>query len=267
MMKISRFILFSFLSVSSVLFSQETANRKLEKDSVQASTSAVELNARIESMHRWRGNASADKPTVTGTLRINLDKNKKWQIGVWGASAVANETSGKHYKEIDYFIVYQPNSKFSIGIWDQFPMKNQENPNIFDYKTLSTKHYIDLEMIYYFGDQFPLRIQTDVALYGNDFETDPQGNKTRLYSTYIEGLYRIITTPKMRFGPFVGFGMSFHGNSMEYGDGKGNFDVVNVGLMAVRKVAVAQWQFPVTGVVFWNPSQKLARLQLSVNLF
>lgn len=218
MMKISRFVLFSFLSVSSVIFSQEAANRKLEKDSVQASSSAVELNARIESMHRWRGNASADKPTVTGSLRINLDKNKKWQIGVWGASAVANETSGKHYKEIDYFIVYQPNSKFSIGIWDQFPMKNQENPNIFDYGTLSTKHYIDLEMIYYFGDQFPLRIQTDVALYGNDFETDPH-------------------------------------------------DVVNVGLMAVRKVAVAQWQVPVTGVVFWNPSQKLARLQLSVNLF
>ena len=146
-------------------------------------------------------------------------------------------------------------------------MKNQINPNIFDYSNFSTKHYIDLELIYYFGDQFPLRLQTDIALCGNDFETDEFGNKSRLYSTYVEGLYRIITTPKMRFGPFVGVGMSFNGNSMEYGNGKGNFDVVNVGLMAVRKVKVSQWQFPVTGVVFWNPSQKIARFQLSANLF
>lgn len=57
-------------------------------------------------------------------------------------------------------------------------MKNIENPNIFDYNSKTTNHYIDLEMIYYFGDEFPLKIQTDVALYGNDFETDVLGNKT-----------------------------------------------------------------------------------------
>lgn len=266
-MKLNLLILFSILFLSINVTAQESVNTKLDKDSVITSQNTVEFHSRIESMHRWRGNASSDRPTITGTLKVNLDKNKKWQAGIWGASAITEETSGVHYKEIDYFVVYQPNARFSVGIWDQFPMKNQVNPNVFDYGNSSTKHYIDLEMIYYFGDQFPLRLQTDIALYGNDFETDEFGNKTRLYSTYIEGLYRLITTPKMRFGPFVGVGMSFKGNTMEYGDGKGNFNVVNVGVMAVRKVKVSNWQFPVTGVVFWNPSQKIARFQISANLF
>lgn len=168
--------LFSFSSIW--LSAQENVSPKLEKDTIIANENVVELNARIESMHRWRGNASSDRPTVTGTLKVNLDKAKKLQVGVWGASAIANETSGKHYKEIDYFVTYQVSPKFSVGIWDQYPMKNIENPNIFDYNSKTTNHYIDLEMIYYFGDEFPLKIQTDVALYGNDFETDVLGNKT-----------------------------------------------------------------------------------------
>lgn len=266
-MKLFSSLLIFILFFSNSLMGQESVNPKLEKDSLIPNQNIVELNARIESMHRWRGNASSDRPTITGTLKVNLDKNKKWQMGIWGASAISNETSGVHYKEIDYFITYQVTPKFSLGIWDQFPMKNQINPNIFDYNQYSTKHYIDLEMIYYFGDQFPLRLQSDIALYGNDFETDAFGKKTRLYSTYIEGLYRMITTPKMRFGPLVGIGISFQGNSMEYGNGKGNFNVVNVGFMAVRKVKVSNWQFPVTGVAFWNPSQKIARVQISANLF
>ncbi len=108
-------VAFLLFSSSANLSAQESVNQKLDKDSIIHNENTVELHARIESMHRWRGNASSARPTVTGTLKINLDKEKKWQIGIWGATAVANETSGVHYKEIDYFLVYQPNSKFSVG--------------------------------------------------------------------------------------------------------------------------------------------------------
>lgn len=261
MKKIPNIVLFLFI-FSATLKGQESANV-----SKADTPSPIELSAKIESMHRWRGNASSDNPTITGTLKANLDSAKKWELGVWGASAISNESSGKKYQEIDYFITFQVTPKFSIGIWDQFSMKNVTNPNIFDYNDLSTKHYIDLEMVYIFGSQFPLRIQTDIALYGNDFQTDAFGNRTRLYSTYIEGTYTLINTSKINFGPILGMGLSLQGNAMEYGNGKGNFNVVNVGFTAAKKVKVSNWQFPVTGVVFWNPSQKIARVQLSATLF
>lgn len=259
----------SLLMFSATLcFAQEYLNNKLNAkiDSVHSFSKRIKINSTLESMHAWRGNASADRPTISGKISVFLDEKQQWKLGVWGASAFNKENSGDFYQEIDYFLVYQYNN-FSIGLWDQFSTKGLENPNIFDYDKNTTKHYIDLELIYFFGENFPLRLQADVALYGNDYELDANNNLKQRYSTYLEARYRLISTNKIKFGPFVGVGTSLNGKTMGYGNGENNFDLVNIGVMADKIVRVANWQFPVRVVSFWNPSKKLARLQLSVNLF
>lgn len=258
----------SLLFCITICFSQEYVNNKLNvsRDTVPEFSKRIKINSTLESMHTWRGNASADRPTITGQLAILLDKKHRLKLGVWSASAFNKENSGDFYQEIDYFLVYQYHH-FSVGIWDQFSTKGLVDPDIFDYNKNTTNHYIDLELIYFFSDDFPLRLQADIALYGNDYELDASNNLQRRYSTYFEARYRAITTSKIKFGPFVGVGMALNGKTMGYGNGKNNFDLVNIGVMADKMVRVANWQFPVRIVTFWNPAQKLARLQLSVNLF
>ncbi|WP_316247901.1 C1 family peptidase, partial [Elizabethkingia miricola] len=60
---------------------------------------------------------------VMGNLSYALDKNKNWKIGIWGASALANDSDGTHYKEINYYVQYS-NKNFYIGLWDLYNSRN-----------------------------------------------------------------------------------------------------------------------------------------------
>lgn len=226
----------------------------------------ISLSATLESMHQWRGNASSDMPTITSRMELLWGNKRQLNIGVWGASAMGKEVSGVHYKEIDYFLVYRQGN-FSIGLWDQFGMKGIDQPNIFDYNSQTTQHYVDLEMTYFFGKKIPLHLQADIAIYGNDYEQKKDGALQRRYSTYIEGAYDITLSPQTSISPFVGIGTALNGRTMNYGNGNNNFDLVNLGIITTQQIAIKKWYLPVQGRVFWNPAQKIARLQISLKLF
>lgn len=234
--------------------------------SVKGQADLVSVHSKFESMHTWRGNASADRPTITGTLKITPDKQGIFEFGVWGATAIAEETSGVHYQEIDYFATFNFND-FSIGIWDQFGTKGVANPNIWDYKKETTTHYIDLEASYNFHKLLPLTLTADIAIYGNDYELDDQNELKRRYSTFLQANYTLYDSEAITLNSFLGVGFALNGKTMEYGTGTKNFEFVNVGLKATRNLTIGNYTLPVHGMVFWNPARQLARFQVSIDLF
>lgn len=259
MKKIALFISLSLLTIGFLY-------GKSNNDSTACFLKQVNISATLESMHFWRGNASADMPTVSSRLNLFFGNKQQFNLGVWGASSIGKELSGVHYKEIDYFFIYRYQN-FTLGLWDQFSMKGLAHPNIFDYKENTTTHYVDAEMTYFFGQKFPLKIQADVAIYGNDYETNVAGGRSRRYSTYLEGRYRLVVSPKIAVEPFVGIATALNGRTMGYGNGSNNFDLVNIGVATTKEISLFDRRFPIKTTIFWNPAQKIARFQLSVNLF
>jgi len=105
-------------------------------------------------------------------------------------------------------------------------------------------------------------------LYGSgDSQLNSDGDRDQRYSTYVEASYPIIRQSKVDLKGFVGAGFSFDGDTHLYGDGDQNFDLVNVGLTATKTLKFSDLSFPVSATTMWNPSLKIARVQLAVTLF
>ncbi|KAF5305787.1 hypothetical protein FQR65_LT18669 [Abscondita terminalis] len=106
----------------------------------------LDFTANIQNNHLWRGLIITDKPVVMGNLSYALDKNKNWKIGIWGASALANDSDGTHYKEINYYVQYS-NKNFYIGLWDLYNSRNINTAvaadDIFSYSRRRSAHIID----------------------------------------------------------------------------------------------------------------------------
>ena len=111
-------------------------------------------------------------------------------------------------------------------------------------------------------------MEADVLLYGSgDAQLNDDGDLEQRYSTYVEASYPLITESKVNLRGFVGGAFSFNGDTHLYGDGEQNFDFVNVGLTATKTLRFSDLSFPVSATTLWNPSQKIARVQLAVSLF
>ena len=82
------------------LLSQESAEAKESKEG------RLDFTANIQNNHIWRGLIITDKPVVMGNLSYAPDAEKKWKVGIWGASALADDKDNTHYKEINYYIQY-----------------------------------------------------------------------------------------------------------------------------------------------------------------
>ena len=241
--------------------------------------SRFNLSGTFETSHLWRGLEVSEKPTLSTLISYDLTKDKALQVGVWGGMAVSNEhddASGvaKHYKEIDYFIQYSKGGA-TIGVWDLYNMTSNDG-NIFDYDKDNCYHLIDLRTSYQFKEDFPLRLEADVLLYGLG---DQNADKDQRYSTYVEASYPFVRGKKVDFKGFIGAGFAFNPGEGEnslgvltdkthlYGDGKNSFDIVNIGFTANKKVKIFDTYIPISATTLWNPSLELARVQLAVNLF
>jgi len=245
-------------------------------------TENLHLTAGLETAHLWRGLVISDKPTVTAQLYYDLDKNKHFQIGIWGGMAISNDSDDTHYKEINYYIQYKTEG-LSIALWDLFNSRNineiVSSKDIFNYGHTKTAHIIDLRTSYQFNDHFPLRLEADVLLYGGanagEVKLNDKGEyDANKYSTYVEASYPLIRGKKTNLKALVGAGFALNpgdNNKGEttflYGNGENKFDLVNVGLVATRNLKIFDANFPVNAGVLWNPSHKYARVQLSTTLF
>lgn len=245
-------------------------------------SSCFEFTAGLQTNHLWRGLIITDKPVVTGQAWFNLNKSKTVQLGIWGATAISNDSDDTHYKEINYYLQYS-NKGFTIGIWDLYNSRNINtlvaSDNIFNYSRSRTSHIIDLRTAYQFQNDFPLRLEADFLLYGGanagevKFESNGKYDSNK-YSTYVQVGYPFINQEKLTFNAFVGAGFAFNpgkpslGESTYlYGNGENKFDVVNIGFTATKKIKVFSAEIPVSLTTMWNPANEYARVQIATTLF
>lgn len=250
------------------LLSFSATKAQQQSDKTTTDFQRFELHGGVESNHLWRGLVISDMPTVTSMLSFYFDEAKHWRAGFWGGAAISRDADDTHYKEIDYFLEYG-SPHFTIGLWDLFNTRNVLKPQIFNYKNKETTHLLDLRTSYYLGDNFPMRLQANVLLYGTGDQQLSNNNvdKDQKYSTYVEAAYPVYTSPNIGVNAFVGAGFSLNGDTHLYGNGKNNFDVVNVGLTANKDLTLGNVKIPLHGTFMWNPSTDYARMQVAVDLF
>ncbi len=224
---------------------------------------AVDFTANVQTNHLWRGLIVTDKPMVGVQTIFNIDGENHFTAGFWGGMSVSNESDGTHYKEIDYFVQYA-NNGFTIGLWDLFNTRGAKNPDIWNYKENETGHILDLRTSYNFGK---VTVEADVLLYGTvDREFEGMETKQR-YSTYLQVSTPLYSGAKVNLNGFVGAGLALNGETHLYGNGENKFDIVNVGLTASKNIKLGNWILPVSATTLWNPSLKVARVQLAATLF
>ncbi len=236
--------------------------------------SPVDISAGIQTNHLWRGLIITDKPMVSAQATLGLNKSKTVQLGIWGGTSIANEADGTHYKEIDYFIRYADKG-LSIGLWDLYNSRSEAKNGaygVFNYSKESSKHILDLRTSYQFPQTFPIRVEADVLLYGPAdaiYTVNGEYDKNK-HSTYVEIGYPMIQNSTVNLNTFIGSAFTFSGekgNYSLYGDGKDNFQVVNVGFTASKDVNVFNKKIPVSLTTMWNPTNKYARVQIATKLF
>jgi len=224
--------------------------------------SRLNFNVTLATSHLWRGLIISPSMTAMGDIHYTFDKKRNFSVGVWGG----NSFDGK-YTEVDYYVQYK-HKGLTIGLWDLFNTINVEHPEVFNYDKNTTTHLIDLRTSYRFSQEFPLRIEADIILYGNDKELNSDSNYKNRYSTYVELGYPIIKNDDITLDAYMGAGFSLDGKTNLYiKDPDRNFGIVNTGLKASKDISIFQYKLPVFAGIMWNPTEKYTRMQLGVSLF
>lgn len=265
------FVLFTNLS-----FAQDSlVTKPAEKD--------IEFSVSIRSNQLWKGNITTDQPLFVTQVSFALNKAKNLRLGVWGGSAFSNNANGTQYKEIDYFISYAK-SGFKVTLWDYFNSTNiiaeRASDNIFNYSRTRTSHLFNLAMSYQLQHNFPLKIETDILVYGgaNGREVLLNSNGEYLknkYSTYVGLNYPKTLSEDYTLNTFVGVGFAFNPGNPDlgqtthiFGNGKNKFDVVSLGFSVTKDVSILKtFNFPLSITTLWNPSRQFARVQLAAKIF
>lgn len=224
--------------------------------------SRLNFNVTLATSHLWRGLIISPSMTAMGDIHYTFDKKRNFSVGVWGG----NSFDGK-YTEVDYYVQYK-HKGLTIGLWDLFNTTNVEHPEVFNYDKNTTTHLIDLRTSYRFSKEFPLRIEADIILYGNDKELQPDLAYKNRYSTYVELGYPIIKNDEITLDTYIGAGFSLDGQSNLYSSNTDhNFNIVNAGFKASKDISIFQYKLPVFAGIMWNPAEKYTRMQLGVSLF
>ena len=226
----------------------------------------VDFSVAIKTSHLWRGLIISDKPMAAVFIKLKLNKSGSISTGFWGGMAFSNESDGTSYKEINYYLQYADNG-FSIGFWNLFNTRGNENPDVWNYNKETTGHILDLRTSYNFGDSFPLSLQANVFLRGSVDGQYTHLNFEQRYSTYVQVAYPLVTASKVTVSGFVGAGFSLNGDTHIYGDGTQNFDLVNVGFTFSKTVKFGDHNLPFSVNTLWGPSVEYARVQLIAHLF
>lgn len=219
----------------------------------------------LQNLHFWRGVSVTDVIFSSIDVTYAFDVKREFILGIWGGSSLASETDVKNtWHEVDYYVKYE-NKRLLLGFWDCYNDSYAEPPkhNIWNYDSKSTAHRVDLRGNWIVSDKIPVRLEFGTSLYGND--RDSKGNNR--YSTYLEMGYPFYKKNKLIIDGFCGFGMGLTGESHMYGNGKNNFDVVNVGLKVSRILDFLSYKIPITITPMWNPSKQISRVKLEVVIF
>ncbi|MCP2027747.1 hypothetical protein L1276_002907 [Flavobacterium sp. HSC-32F16] len=238
------------------------AQNSTPEGTVDKEPNRLNFNVGLETSHLWRGLIINSSMTITGDIHYAVDKIQNFSVGIWGG----NGFDGK-YTEVNYYIQYK-HKGLTLGFWDLFNTTNVAHPEVFNYDKNATTHLIDFRSSYRFADQFPLRIEADIILYGNDRELDHNLNYKNRYSTYVELGYPLIKNDQITLDSYIGAGFSLNGKSNLYNTNTDqSFNIVNAGLKASKNISILQYKLPAYAGIMWNPAEKYTRMQLGVSLF
>jgi hypothetical protein len=230
----------------------------------------LNVGLELKTNHLWRGLVGADVFFAAVDINYAFDKKNHFVFGLWGGSALAGEgrEEGKNYAwhEIDYYLKYDT-GRFMVGFWDCFSDsgKDSDDPSgdIWNYDRKTTGHRVDFRGHFVISEQTPLKIEFGTSVYG----ADRADNGDQRYSTYAELNYPVIRNKKTNLNVFCGAGIGYGGNSHMYGDGERDFDIVNAGITTSRTFTLWEHKVPVSATAMWNPSNKMARVQLVAVIF
>lgn len=241
-----------------------TAIDTVAVDKKEIKPSRLDFNVGLETSHLWRGLIINDGMTATGNIHYALNESQTFKVGFWGGAGFDG-----NYREINYYVQYQKNN-LSIALWDLFNTTGIATPKVFNYDKLTTTHIIDLRTSYRFPESFPLRIEADVLLYSglNDRELNSDNDFQSRHSTYVELSYPLIRDQKVNLNAFIGAAFPLNGSKHLFTNKvASDFDIVNTGIKATKDIEIFNYHLPVSATAMWNPSNKIARIQLDVSLF
>ena len=230
----------------------------------ETKVSRLDFNVLLETSHLWRGLVINDGMTATGNIHYALNESQTFKVGIWGGAGFDG-----NYREINYYVQYQKNN-LSIGLWDLFNTTGIQTPKVFNYDKLTTTHIIDLRTSYRFPEAFPIRIEADVLLYSglNDRELDDNNDFRSRNSTYVELSYPVIRNQKVNLNAFIGAAFPLNGSKHLFtSKTESDLDIVNTGIKATKDIEIFHYKLPVSATAMWNPSNKIARIQLDIGLF
>ncbi|MBL4746882.1 MAG: hypothetical protein JKY08_11020 [Flavobacteriaceae bacterium] len=226
-MKINKYILLTLLIT---LLSLSVFAQKSSKIS-------VDFGADIASRYVWRGLEFSDSPVVQPYLEFSY---KEFTLGAWASYETGGQVVGQ---EFDIYLTYNLGS-FNLSFTDySFPIDGQTD-NYFQLKT----HIGELMIGYDNASKFPLTLSAGLNIYNDE-----------QHSIYTEVGYPF-QIKNTDLNLFVGAGNEQYTTT-------DNFDLINIGISASKKVAISsKFSINTKASIIFNPDTSDAYFVFMISL-
>jgi len=218
--------------------------------SIIYSQTEISLGADLVSRYIWRGTDFGNSPSIQPTLAISYSG---FEIGTWGAYQLGRDAIVKPADEIDFFVGYSVgigNTTLNLLATDYYYPNSGNKFGNFKNDGLGS-HIIETSASLSGPESLPLYISASVNVYN---EVDNSAYFEIGYSTSLQN-----TTLSFFAGATTG------GDNLYYGTS--NFNVINVGVTAVKDIKVTDdFTFPIFGSFILNPNQDIAYLVVGISI-
>lgn len=226
-----------------------------------AGDKAVTVSSGVDfySRYVWRGLDIANAPSVQPSVAFGYEG---FEFGCWGAYTLSNEASASD--EIDFWLGYSGDlgsgASFGLLVTDYyFPNAGIEFFNFNDYDAVTDDtipdpgaHTIEAGVSVTGPTSFPITVAGYINFYNDEGS-----------NTYFQVDYPL-TVGETGVTFFVGATGGSEDNSDYYGADE--FAVINVGVSAVRNIAVSEkFELPLTVSFIVNPEQEISHLVVGLS--
>jgi hypothetical protein len=210
----------------------------------------ISLGADLVSRYVWRGTDFGNSPSIQPTLAISYSG---FEIGTWGAYQLGRDTNVLPADEIDFFVGYSVgigNTTLNLLATDYYYPNSGNKFGNFKNDGLGS-HIIETTASLSGPESLPLYISASINVYN---EVDNSAYFEIGYSTSLQN-----TTLSFFAGATTG------GDNLYYGTS--NFNVINVGVTAVKDIKVSEdFSFPIFGSFILNPNQEIAYFVFGISI-
>lgn len=150
-------VLVFVLLIPATLLSQDNTP---EQPSDSGNRVEISVNAELVSRYLWRGQNYGQAPSFQPGAEITW---RGFAFGTWGAFGIA----GDGYPELDFYIS-KSIGKFTFAVWDYWYYDKDVNTSYFDYRSSSTSHMFEGQIMFSTGEKTRLNLLASSLFYGSD---------------------------------------------------------------------------------------------------